>query len=151
METSAPQDVGSLLPLDEQIVDISIPQCAEEIIEDQIFDALVPQTVEEQFVAVTPTPVITDATFPHENLMKLARSWPRNRLISVRGQACVANLVSDAKQVYGSNKVTIGNMLREIDALEALGPRAAAERLNEEMSSSTPPIVRRAKKGRYKK
>ena len=42
-------------------------------------------------------------------------------------------------------------MLREIDALQALRPRAAAGRLNEGMSTSSPPIVRRAKKGRYKK
>ena len=52
VEASAPQDVGSLLPLNGQIVDMPIPRSVEEIedvIEDQIFDAPVPQTVEEQF------------------------------------------------------------------------------------------------------
>ena len=60
-------------------MDIPIPLGVEEIndvIEDQILDAPVPQTMEEQFVPVTPTPATTDATFPHENLIKLARSWP---------------------------------------------------------------------------
>ena len=53
-------DVSSLLPSDEQIVDIRIPRSMEEIVEEQIVDALVPQTVEEQFVAVTPTLATTD-------------------------------------------------------------------------------------------
>ena len=69
VEASAPQNVGSLLPLNGQIMDIPLPRSVEEIddvIEDQIFDAPVPQTMEEQFVAVTPTPATTDATFPHE-------------------------------------------------------------------------------------
>ena len=54
VEVSAPQDVDSLLPLNEQIVDIPIPRGMDEIqdvIEDQIFDTSVPQNVEKQFVA----------------------------------------------------------------------------------------------------
>ena len=68
VEASAPQDVGSLLLSDGQIVDIPIPRSVEELedtIEDQIFDAPLPQTVDEQFVAVTPTHATTNATFPH--------------------------------------------------------------------------------------
>ena len=45
VEASAPQDVGSLLTLNGQIVDIPIPRVVEEIedvIEEQIFDASVP-------------------------------------------------------------------------------------------------------------
>ena len=60
VEASVPQDVGPILTSDEQIVDISTPRGVEEIVEEQIFDALVPQTVEEQFFAVTPTPATTD-------------------------------------------------------------------------------------------
>ena len=40
----------------------------DDVIEDQIFDAPVPQTMEEQFVAVTPTPATTDTPFPHEKV-----------------------------------------------------------------------------------
>ena len=79
VEAAAPQDVGSLLPLDRQIMNIPFPRCMEEtddVIEDQIFDAPVPQTMEEQLVAVTPTPATTDATFPIKKWMKLARSRP---------------------------------------------------------------------------
>ena len=70
---------------------------------------------------------------------------------AVSRQAWDAKKVSEAREAYESNKVTIGNMLRDIDAVLSLRPRAAAERLNEEISTSSPPIVRRAKKGRYKK
>ena len=161
VEASAPQNVGSRLPLDGLIMDIFILRGVEEIddvIEDQIFDAPVPQTMEEQFVAVTPTPATTDATFPHEKfdeackMLALKQADLRQAKFAIQrlelhaavsGQACDANLVSDARQAYESNKVIIGKMLREI--------RVAAERLYEEMSSSSPPIVRRAKKGRYKK
>ena len=88
------------------------------------------------------------------------------------GQACDANLVSKARQVYESSKVNNGNLLREIDFPQALRPpmniseassstreaearsvqRAAAELLNEEeMSSSSPSNVRSATRCRYKK
>ena len=57
------------------------------------------------------------------------------------------NLVSDAKHAYESNEVIIGNVPREIDALQALRPRAAAERLNEEMSTSSPPSEEQRRAG----
>ena len=129
-------------------------------LEDQTFDASVPQTVEEQLLPPT------DATFPREKfdeackMLALKQADFRQaklviqrleRYAAMSGQACDANLVSEARQADQSNKVIIGNMTREIDALQALRPRTAAERLNEEMSTSSPPIVRRAKKGRYKK
>ena len=113
VEASAPQDVGSLLPSDEQIVDIPIPRGVEDIIEDQTSDAPVPQTVWRRFLM--------------KNLMKPARCWPWSRLISVRpnmrlelyaevsGQVYDANLVSEARQTYESMKVIIGNMIREIE------------------------------------
>ena len=69
VEASAPQDVGSLLSSNGQVVDIPFLRGVDEIedvVEDQIFDAPVPQTVEEKFVGVAPTPATTDATFPHE-------------------------------------------------------------------------------------
>ena len=101
-------------------MNIPIPRGVEEIMEDQTSDAPVPQTVEVQFVAVTPTPATTDATFPHEKfdeaskmlalqqadlcLVKLAIQ--RLELCAaVSGQASDANLVSEARQAYESNKV----------------------------------------------
>ena len=150
VEASAPQDVGLLLASNGHVVDIPVPRGVEEIedvVEDQIFDALVPQTVEEHFVAVTPTLATTDATFPHEKfdeackILALKQAHLRQAKLvlqrlelyaAVSGQACDANLVSEARQAYESNKVIIGSNLREIDALQALRPRAAAERLNEE-------------------
>ena len=42
----------------------------------------------------------------------------------------------------------LGNIIRETDSLR---PRAAAEGMKEEMSSSSPPIVRRTRKDGYKK
>ena len=95
-----------------------------------------------QFVAVAPTPATTDATFPHEKfdeackILALKQADLRQAKLviqrlelyaAVSGQACDANLVSEARQAYESNKVIIGNLLREIDALQALRPRAAAE------------------------
>ena len=40
----------------------------QQCIEDQTFDAPVPQPVEEQLVAVAPTPATTHVTFLHENV-----------------------------------------------------------------------------------
>ena len=67
-ELLPPFDINEVVavPSDEQIMNIPIPRGVEEIMEDQTSDAPVPQTVEVQFVAVTPTPATTDATFPHE-------------------------------------------------------------------------------------
>ena len=42
----------------------NIQETFQQRIEDQIFDAPVPQTVEEQLVVVAPTLATTDATFP---------------------------------------------------------------------------------------
>ena len=41
---------------------------------------------------------------------------------AISGQACDANLVSQARQAYESNEVIIGNVQRELDALHALRP-----------------------------
>ena len=80
VEASAPQDVGSLFPSNGQVVDIPFPRGVDEIedvVEDQIFDALVPQIVEEKFVAVASTTCYPPMRrFLMKSLMKLARSWP---------------------------------------------------------------------------
>ena len=65
---------------------------------------------------------------------------------AIPGQACDANLVSEARQAYESNEVIIGNVQRELDALHALRP-PVDEDMTEEAPSS--PAARKAKKGRY--
>ena len=105
VEASPPQDVGSLLPSNGQVVDIPFLRGVDEIedvVEDQIFDAPVPQTVEENFVGVAPTPATTDATFPHDEACKILAlkqaDLSQAKLVSQRlelyaavsGQACEA-------------------------------------------------------------
>ena len=84
--------------IEEQIVDAP-----------EIVDSPVPQVVEEQLVAVAPTPASTDETFPHENIDELCRIMKLKQAefcqvelmvqrldlyAAISGQACDANLVS---------------------------------------------------------
>ena len=80
--------------IEERIVDTLVPPTMEEMVETvhillerfqqsieeqivgapEIVDPPVPQVVEEQLVAVAPTPATTDATFPHEKLDELRKN-----------------------------------------------------------------------------
>ena len=76
---------------------------------------------------------------------------------AVSGQACDANLVSEAKQAHKSGKMVLGNLLREIDALrprataecprEEIAERAAAEPLRDEEVAA--PKTKKARKGKH--
>ena len=93
--------------------------------------------------------------------MNFAKSLLENRLNSVKinlriqrlellaavsGQPRDASIVSEAKEACNSGKMVLGK-IREINALR---PRAAAESMNEEMSSSSPPATKKAKNGKHK-
>ena len=95
------------------------------------------QSVEVQLVAVTPTFAAVDATFLHEEfdevckVLALKQGDVRQAKLVIRrlelyvavwGQFCDVKLVSGARQVFESNKLTIGNKVREIDAFQALRP-----------------------------
>ena len=119
-----------------QIVQDRVQQSIEEQIVDdpENVDSPVPQVVEEQLVAVAPTPATTDATFPHENFDELCTILKLNKAelhqaelmvqrldlhAAISEQACDANLVSEARQAYEPNKVIIGIMQREHDAVRS--------------------------------
>ena len=125
----------------------------------------VPAHVDE-FIAEAP-----DVTLPHEKYDGLSKmpalkqadlrqaKFAVQRLqlhAAVSGQACDANLVSDAKQAHKSGKMVLGNLIREIDALrprataecprEETAERAAAEPLRDEEVAA--PKTKKARKGK---
>ena len=121
--------------IEEQIVATLVPPTMEQIvetvqilherfqqsIEEEIVDALVRQVMEEQLVAATPTVATADID-----------AW--------------------VESMFSLNEVLLAERLRLKREAEARSAEcAAAELLNEEMSTSSPPIVRRTKKDRYKK
>ena len=153
-------------------------------IEDQTFDAPVPQVMEEQLVAVTPTPATTDddpippilddeqmllgyqAEFDQcahvlktkkevieryeKQVAALLERVPR--AVSSRERRVLQKpvdeynaLILHERQLVQTAKRKLASLVRE---MQEKRERAAAELLNEEMSSS--PIVRKAKKGRYR-
>ena len=93
-------------------------------IEEQIVDAPVPQIVEEQLVAVAPTPATTDATFPHEHFDEacriLALKQAEVRQAAITSQACDAEAASKAWQAYESAKAIVENIQRELGTFRAL-------------------------------
>ena len=121
--------------IEKQIVDTHVLSTMEEIvetvqilqerfqqsIEEQIVDPPVTQVMEEEFVAVAPTIAAIDMD-----------AW--------------------VESMFSLNDVPLAERLRlKREAEASSAERAAAELLNEEMSTSPSPIVRRAKNGRFKK
>ena len=114
---------------------------SQQSIEDQTFDAPVPQTVEEQLVAVAPTPATTDVTFPLENFGEACKmlglkqvDLREAKLVLQRlelypaksGQTRDAEAASKAKQADESAQALVENVLRELDTFRALRPPMTA-------------------------
>ena len=119
-----------------------------------------PQTVEEQLVAVAPTPATTDVTFPLENvdeackMLALKQSDLRQAKLvqqrlelyaAISGQTRDAEAASKAKQAYESAKAIVENILRELDTFRALRPPMTAS--DARSSTQNTPSVPRKNRG----